>query len=157
MPNTALRSTINTQCTGVKRMQGKSFSATWSHRLSIAIICQFRTLSIATAVPLRGVSPMIASSHALREAGGSRTRSGQVAQVVERSPEKAGVGGSTPSLATTFQSTYAKSSREFQSALSPHSQRVENESRCSRMIVKSLPRIRIFLSPLSVRFDPRHG
>jgi hypothetical protein len=25
---------------------------------------------------------------------------GQVAQVVERSPEKAGVGGSTPSLAT---------------------------------------------------------
>ena len=26
--------------------------------------------------------------------------SGQVAQVVERSPEKAGVGGSTPSLAT---------------------------------------------------------
>jgi hypothetical protein len=32
---------------------------------------------------------------------------GQVAQVVERSPEKAGVGGSTPSLATTFQSTYA--------------------------------------------------
>ena len=29
-----------------------------------------------------------------------RTRSGQVAQVVERSPEKAGVGGSTPSLAT---------------------------------------------------------
>ena len=28
--------------------------------------------------------------------------SGQVAQVVERSPEKAGVGGSTPSLATIF-------------------------------------------------------
>jgi hypothetical protein len=32
---------------------------------------------------------------------------GQVAQVVERSPEKAGVGGSTPSLATTFQSLTA--------------------------------------------------
>jgi hypothetical protein len=29
--------------------------------------------------------------------------SGQVAQLVERSPEKAGVGGSIPSLATTFQ------------------------------------------------------
>ena len=29
-------------------------------------------------------------------------RNGQVAQVVERSPEKAGVGGSTPSLATMF-------------------------------------------------------
>ena len=27
---------------------------------------------------------------------------GQVAQLVERSPEKAGVGGSIPSLATTF-------------------------------------------------------
>ena len=31
---------------------------------------------------------------------------GQVAQVVERSPEKAGVGGSTPSLATIFAITY---------------------------------------------------
>ena len=28
--------------------------------------------------------------------------SGQVAQMVERSPEKAGVGGSIPSLATIF-------------------------------------------------------
>jgi hypothetical protein len=34
------------------------------------------------------------------EADDARTVSGQVAQVVERSPEKAGVGGSTPSLAT---------------------------------------------------------
>jgi hypothetical protein len=33
------------------------------------------------------------------------SKRGQVAQVVERSPEKAGVGGSTPSLATTFQSS----------------------------------------------------
>jgi hypothetical protein len=32
-------------------------------------------------------------------------RRGQVAQVVERSPEKAGVGGSTPSLATMFSIT----------------------------------------------------
>src|SRR5580698_7234774 len=32
--------------------------------------------------------------------------SGQVAQLVERSPEKAGVGGSIPSLATTFSSSY---------------------------------------------------
>src|ERR1700676_2129116 len=31
---------------------------------------------------------------------------GQVAQLVERSPEKAGVGGSSPSLATTFSNTY---------------------------------------------------
>ncbi len=34
------------------------------------------------------------------------SKSGQVAQVVERSPEKAGVGGSTPSLATIFSITY---------------------------------------------------
>jgi hypothetical protein len=34
-----------------------------------------------------------------------RIRSGQVAQVVERSPEKAGVGGSTPSLATILSIT----------------------------------------------------
>jgi hypothetical protein len=32
---------------------------------------------------------------------------GQVAQVVERSPEKAGVGGSTPSLATILFKTLA--------------------------------------------------
>src|SRR5271157_4242881 len=31
---------------------------------------------------------------------------GQVAQLVERSPEKAGVGGSIPSLATTFSVVY---------------------------------------------------
>jgi hypothetical protein len=35
--------------------------------------------------------------------------SGQVAQLVERSPEKAGVGGSIPSLATTFSNTYRDS------------------------------------------------
>src|SRR5207249_9793341 len=33
---------------------------------------------------------------------------GQVAQVVERSPEKAGVGGSTPSLATIISKDLAK-------------------------------------------------
>jgi hypothetical protein len=32
---------------------------------------------------------------------------GQVAQLVERSPEKAGVGGSIPSLATIFSITYS--------------------------------------------------
>ncbi len=44
-------------------------------------------------------------SHELRLAAKPSPTRGQVAQVVERSPEKAGVGGSTPSLATTFQST----------------------------------------------------
>ena len=33
---------------------------------------------------------------------------GQVAQSVERSPEKAGVGGSIPSLATTFPNLTAR-------------------------------------------------
>src|SRR5579872_1267953 len=41
---------------------------------------------------------------------------GQVAQVVERSPEKAGVGGSTPSLATTF-SAEAWQLQSFRKAL----------------------------------------
>jgi hypothetical protein len=44
--------------------------------------------------------PSRGSARVFRELWG---KSGQVAQVVERSPEKAGVGGSTPSLATTFQ------------------------------------------------------
>jgi hypothetical protein len=38
---------------------------------------------------------------------------GQVAQLVERSPEKAGVGGSIPSLATTFSNTYRHSTPGF--------------------------------------------
>ena len=39
------------------------------------------------------------------------TECGQVAQVVERSPEKAGVGGSTPSLATIISITYKQLGR----------------------------------------------
>jgi hypothetical protein len=39
---------------------------------------------------------------------------GQVAQVVERSPEKAGVGGSTPSLATIISKGFYESAREFE-------------------------------------------
>src|SRR5207302_4427739 len=38
-----------------------------------------------------------------------KQRRGQVAQVVERSPEKAGVGGSTPSLATIIPKELAES------------------------------------------------
>src|ERR1700722_14901522 len=40
---------------------------------------------------------------------------GQVAQLVERSPEKAGVGGSIPSLATTKSITYQPARRRFHS------------------------------------------
>ena len=44
---------------------------------------------------------------------------GQVAQVVERSPEKAGVGGSTPSLATIILKDLAAESRNFQPTIQP--------------------------------------
>ena len=40
---------------------------------------------------------------------------GQVAQLVERSPEKAGVGGSIPSLATMFSVVYRARFPQFQS------------------------------------------
>jgi hypothetical protein len=45
--------------------------------------------------------------------------SGQVAQVVERSPEKAGVGGSTPSLATIIPKNLAAENRNFQPTIQP--------------------------------------
>src|SRR5580658_3102234 len=65
----------------------------------------------ASAVLLRGIPPSESASTTSKSGTASvaasrfveravRTGSGQVAQVVERSPEKAGVGGSTPSLAT---------------------------------------------------------
>src|SRR5690242_15462621 len=44
----------------------------------------------------------------MRNAVHSRRARGQVAQVVERSPEKAGVGGSTPSLATIIPKRLAR-------------------------------------------------
>jgi hypothetical protein len=44
---------------------------------------------------------------------------GQVAQVVERSPEKAGVGGSTPSLATIIPKNLAVKSRNLQPTIQP--------------------------------------
>ncbi len=44
---------------------------------------------------------------------------GQVAQLVERSPEKAGVGGSIPSLATTLKQLVAAKNRGFQSTEHP--------------------------------------
>ena len=71
----------------------------------IAIIGTFHTLSVIrlSAQPTdppkkQRVTDTSPEGPASREAPGS----GQVAQVVERSPEKAGVGGSTPSLATIF-------------------------------------------------------
>ena len=57
----------------------------------------------ASAVLLRGIPPSESAQCTAKLAAiDGRTGSGQVAQVVERSPEKAGVGGSTPSLATIY-------------------------------------------------------
>src|SRR2546430_2906626 len=68
--------------------------------------------SVPHAPGIEAVSFGWQSRHNQREANSPRDPqaagfgSGQVAQVVERSPEKAGVGGSTPSLATMFSITY---------------------------------------------------
>ena len=45
--------------------------------------------------------------------GSNAISHGQVAQLVERSPEKAGVGGSIPSLATTLTLVYSTRARLF--------------------------------------------
>jgi hypothetical protein len=47
------------------------------------------------------------------------SKRGQVAQVVERSPEKAGVGGSTPSLATIILKNLAAKSGKLQPTIQP--------------------------------------
>jgi hypothetical protein len=47
------------------------------------------------------------------------SKRGQVAQVVERSPEKAGVGGSTPSLATISSVHLVAKSGNFQPTIQP--------------------------------------
>ena len=74
--------------------------STLSDFFAVAIIedvRKFRARSSASAIPPTEARSMFPLS--LR--GERASKCGQVAQVVERSPEKAGVGGSTPSLATT--------------------------------------------------------
>ncbi len=67
---------------------------------AVAIIISFHTL------PRLGLVVRPAANRLKRTVLAARRprvwKRGQVAQVVERSPEKAGVGGSTPSLATMF-------------------------------------------------------
>ena len=67
---------------------------------AVAIIEAFRTLRIVRLQSL--VPPNGLESKVLADRQQRFWKRGQVAQVVERSPEKAGVGGSTPSLATTY-------------------------------------------------------
>jgi hypothetical protein len=71
------------------------------------------------------------------------------------SPEKAGVGGSTPSLATNILKSLPTSRLvlpvRFQSALVIRSR----VGCCSYLIAKNLAQPVWFLSPLSIRFCPR--
>ena len=85
------------------------------------------------------------------------SKRGQVAQVVERSPEKAGVGGSTPSLATIIPKNLTKT---CSNARSPRSVRIENRyAKPFLQIIDGqwLSRNSFPGSPLSVRFGPLHG
>ena len=94
----------------------------------VAIICGFRTAQRNCCL-LRGVPAELKCKHydqqqrgqldCSLELGTGAERSGQVAQVVERSPEKAGVGGSTPSLATIILRNFAAESRIFQPTIQP--------------------------------------
>jgi hypothetical protein len=65
----------------------------------VVIILLFTRSRILTARDYRQLSGV---AHNAQGSGRGAEKRGQVAQVVERSPEKAGVGGSTPSLATMF-------------------------------------------------------
>ncbi len=67
----------------------------------IVIISLFRTQRCTARVPALRQQPSRVERFATKAAS-LQLSVGQVAQVVERSPEKAGVGGSTPSLATMF-------------------------------------------------------
>ena len=73
------------------------------------------------------------------------------------SPEKAGVGGSTPSLATIILKDLAKD----YVFLPVRSQSVfaegDETGRCTQMISSNLVRTLFFLSPLSVRFGLSRG
>jgi hypothetical protein len=73
--------------------------------LCIAIILPVPYALSVLSAPF-GHSASFGASRTTHTAFRQSAKRGQVAQVVERSPEKAGVGGSTPSLATMFSITY---------------------------------------------------
>jgi hypothetical protein len=79
------------------------------------------------------------------------SKRGQVAQVVERSPEKAGVGGSTPSLATIISKQLAESRLAFPVRLQSPIFRADPVRFLATMILKDLNSNCLLLSPLSVR------
>src|SRR5207245_9999397 len=69
---------------------------------------------------------------------------------------QAGVGGSTPSLATIIPKDLARAGDYSRSALSPHS-RISKNAVLQLNDGQRLRANRIFFSPLSVRFGPRRG
>ena len=73
-----------------------------------------RRVEKATAAELAALEAAVASLP-LDDASVTIMPYGQVAQSVERSPEKAGVGGSIPSLATMFSAACRPSNRHFHS------------------------------------------
>ena len=87
---------------------GFSPACTLRESRAVAIIGGFHALPVPDLLRRApGISATIRSKQIISAARESRvSKRGQVAQVVERSPEKAGVGGSTPSLATMFSITY---------------------------------------------------
>jgi hypothetical protein len=91
---------------GRKKTAPQKLPSALSKAWAVAIIPSFRTLLANRLRRFRGLPPHgVARAQSNKRSGlpfanNRRKRSGQVAQVVERSPEKAGVGGSTPSLAT---------------------------------------------------------
>jgi hypothetical protein len=66
--------------------------------------CSTRSQRLTACSCWRSAKVILVVSHKAYSASNQAVnpKRGQVAQVVERSPEKAGVGGSTPSLATIF-------------------------------------------------------
>ena len=92
-----------------KTLLAKKNAGRTLREIGAVVIIEFVPRTSGTAVRFRSVAipACLSVKRTVLAARGQRvSKRGQVAQVVERSPEKAGVGGSTPSLATTFLSTY---------------------------------------------------
>ena len=72
-------------------------------RVRISGVYQYQESFSTRLFGVCGPEPLVLGKQSVRL--NSSNHSGQVAQLVERSPEKAGVGGSIPSLATIFSAT----------------------------------------------------
>src|SRR5271166_646006 len=98
-------------------------------------VCRSRSLFAKLATLANGIGGTTAAVviMPLPQHHSQRIRArGQVAQLVERSPEKAGVGGSTPSLATIISKHLPRNSRFAPAHNMPTKRRhqLDNEVRC---------------------------